>query len=284
VSITMRLIIALCFVFLLPCIVYSASSEHLADSDDIDARVVGGASSRSKYQVSLQVKVKLDSEEEDEKLGKNTVLEHFCGASFVNRNFVVTAAHCVDKVRARKIRVVGGRRRWAGSRRREVFEIKQIITHDNYTNNEDGTYDADIALIELATPVVFYNKMQHVELPEPGDIVDDKKRVILTGFGKEHEDDESFAEDLQKAKLKVINHGKCFEKYQKVDKEITDNMLCAAGAGKGPCHGDDGGPLMKRATLVGITSWYHGCANDKFPGVYVQVAKFVNWINEVIKA
>lgn len=58
-------------------------------------------------------------------------------------------------------------------------------------------------------------------------------------------------------------------------------MLCAGLygiGGKDACQGDSGGPLAANGKLYGITSWGYGCADSKYPGVFVRVTSIREWI------
>ena len=59
-----------------------------------------------------------------------------------------------------------------------------------------------------------------------------------------------------------------------------------ADAGKDSCQGDSGGPLTcvfdGQPVLTGIVSWGHGCAEEGHPGVYVDVAHYVDWIEGIM--
>ena len=60
-------------------------------------------------------------------------------------------------------------------------------------------------------------------------------------------------------------------------------MICAGIGEKDSCQGDSGGPLVDvNRYLVGIVSWGEGCARDGYPGVYTEVAHFVEWIKETL--
>jgi hypothetical protein len=58
------------------------------------------------------------------------------------------------------------------------------------------------------------------------------------------------------------------------------------GGGKDSCHGDSGGPIVKRIgnkhLQVGIVSWGIGCAEADYAGVYTRVSGVYDWITSVV--
>ncbi|CAG0888904.1 unnamed protein product [Darwinula stevensoni] len=101
---------------------------------------------------------------------------------------------------------------------------------------------------------------------------------------------------LQEVSVPVVSLADCDATYatlagqsaRRFPEGITDLMLCAGVEGKDSCQGDSGGPLLydnpvtRRFTVAGVVSFGFGCGAAKFPGVYTRVARFRDWIDDVI--
>ena len=88
--------------------------------------------------------------------------------------------------------------------------------------------------------------------------------------------------ELLWARIEMMSRSEC--KRGPNRDELTDNMICAGGGKVDSCQGDSGGPLVVNAggrfTLAGVTSWGYGCGVPGSPGVYTNVAKYIDWIEE----
>lgn len=89
----------------------------------------------------------------------------------------------------------------------------------------------------------------------------------------------------------IVKWKTCHRIYEKISNStpglklrVTENMLCAGfpGGKADACQGDSGGPQFVNMTLYGLVSWGWGCARPCTPGVYTNVYKFVNWIDQEI--
>mmetsp|Transcript_22629 Transcript_22629/g.33411 ORF Transcript_22629/g.33411 Transcript_22629/m.33411 type:complete len:97 (+) Transcript_22629:679-969(+) len=82
--------------------------------------------------------------------------------------------------------------------------------------------------------------------------------------------------------VKFVQNNACRKVYGNVFN--PNSMVCAFDDGKDSCEGDSGGPLIATDTsaLIGITSWGHECASAFYPGVYVRVSTFEQWIDHVV--
>jgi len=91
---------------------------------------------------------------------------------------------------------------------------------------------------------------------------------------------------LMVANVTIISHSDCKKLYG--GDLISDSMLCARAPGRDACQGDSGGPLVVTSddgalTQAGVVSWGLGCADNRYPGVYANVAKDINFIRHNTK-
>ncbi|XP_042656434.1 suppressor of tumorigenicity 14 protein isoform X3 [Tyto alba] len=258
--------------------------EDNSDEDNCDcgirsytrkSRIVGGQNSEVgewPWQVSLHVK------------GQG----HICGASLVSRSWLVSAAHCFLQLQGIRYSDPSLWTAYLGLTNQgnlneanvQTRKIKRIISHPFFN---DYTYDYDIAVMELQSPVTFSSVVQPICLPAATHNFPVGKDLWVTGWGATLEGG-SGASVLQKAEIRLINQTVCNELLKD---QLTPRMMCVGilTGGVDACQGDSGGPLVSvepstRMFLAGVVSWGDGCAQRNKPGVYSRLTSLRPWITE----
>merc|ERR1711936_1554231 len=174
---------------------------------------------------------------------------HICGGSVVNKNQIITAAHCCQGQLAFLDSIVAGAHDRNLESGHQTRAIQSMEYHESW-NTPD--FDHDICIVTLKEPL---------NLDDPN--------VAPIDFFK-----------LDDEEVPVHSAQDCetiFPGY------ITENMVCAGSAGAATCNGDSGGPLVCPdangvGKLAGIVSFgYTGCTDA---GVYAKVSQFTDWIAE----
>jgi len=203
---------------------------------------------------------------------------HYCGASIINENYALTAAHCVQGSQSSYKLVAGQLKLDTAEDSEQVTEIEKIIIHPKY--GSDG-YDYDVAVLKVKTPFQFNDNVQPIELFPTTDLPTGSK-AQTSGWGRLSAGG-PIPNHLQKLEVTLYEDSVCENAYGST---FTSNMVCAGNIDGGHCvcNGDSGSPLYVeeggKKLQVGIVSWGNPCANQGYPAAYAEVGAFIDFIKE----
>lgn len=238
----------------------------LAGSAIANEAIVGGtqaAQGEFPYQVSVQTS------------------SHKCGGSIIDKNHILTAAHCVDGLTASRLRIRAGSNQHASGGK--LVKVAKVTQHAEYDKKSSKN---DIAVLKLASSLEFGDTISAVDLPSSADDVPPVgTECSVTGWGSTSSGGGSIPSNLLVAYVNIIDHEECKKNYAD-STEVDDNMICAGAkaGGKDACQGDSGGPLVDASTKkqVGVVSWGFGCGKHYQPGVYASTAAYLEWIQGAV--
>ncbi|XP_058123546.1 trypsin-1-like [Anopheles ziemanni] len=205
---------------------------------------------------------------------------HSCGGSILSELWILTAGHCVSSVTVAKETVQVGRTELSLNVDESVYSIEQVIRHPGYDSS--NSFINDIALLKLARPLTFSDRVYPVRLPKDMFEVENDLNdleVTLIGWGVNATGGVA-PTTLQRVEYYVVPNDECQAIHSST---IHPSQICAAypGGGKGQCGGDSGGPLLHHGVQVGIVSWsVRPCGAAPYPGVLTKVSHHLDFIRE----
>jgi secreted trypsin-like serine protease len=207
---------------------------------------------------------------------------HFCGGALIGKDWVLTAAHCMENVNASELTLYIGGNSLSNLTGAEQNKVDWFVVHPDYNPNN---FYSDIALIKLSqssnkAPVALLSATAN-----DGLAANEQVRVIGWGL-TDASDGSSVSRTLQEVDLSFQPDSVCRDAYFTGIDNYWQRSLCAGEivGGKDACQGDSGGPLLVKAgndwALTGLVSWGDGCAEPEKYGAYTEVAFFQKWIEQ----
>ncbi|WP_274878751.1 S1 family peptidase [Vibrio harveyi] len=215
-----------------------------------------------------------------------------CGGSIINDSFILTAAHCVFDtdtmeytVTADEVGVVVKNFSYDDVYSEEVKAVKEI--HIYLTYGRDGIFVDDIAVLELASPII--DNVSSMPLATMADKAEydfvTSGKIIGLGYINDNMQTPDF---LQENNVEILSQSDC----EALSFNDNDEVICIQSNDMGVdnkgqvCEGDSGGTLgYTKANgdfqQIGVTSYgYFSCEADMY-GVFAETAYYEGWIRSI---
>ncbi|KAH8243043.1 hypothetical protein KR032_003856 [Drosophila birchii] len=203
---------------------------------------------------------------------QNVYSYHLCGGCIIDERWILTAASCVSGLRARNLFVVTGTIDW-WNLTASYYLVDQIHVHCNF---DKPLYHNDIALLHLSEDIVYDEVTKNITLADIDDL-QVGETLSFAGWGSS-EAMGTYDRYLRESSGTYVPVEECRNRLDNTEDVDLGHVCVQMEAGKGACHGDNGGPLIdSQQRLVGLGNWGVPCGRGH-PDVYARTAFYHDWI------